>query len=483
MTQKYQYITTTLPYVNAAPHVGFAMELIRADILARYKKLMGYEVFFNTGTDEHGQKLWSDAEKLGEPVQDYVDRHSQNFRELTSMLHISDDIHFIRTTDSNHIAAAQQFWKLVEQNGYIYKKQYTIKYCVGCELEKTDSELVDGQCPIHPTYEIELIDEENYFFKFSAFEKPLLDLYTSRPDFVLPAFRMHEIKSFVERGLQDFSISRLSSKMPWGIPVPGDDSQVMYVWFDALVNYISTLGWNEDNKNFSDFWINGNPIQYCGKDNLRQQSAMWQAMLMAANIPCSSHVIINGFFNGEGGIKMSKSIGNVVTPEQIVSQYDVEALRLFVCKDVSLWEDSPFTMERFAASYQANLVNGLGNLLSRVLTMAQNYDVDITDIVFPVFADIAHPAYTQYDYAAVTADLWGEIADLDKYITDTQPFKKFKTDPDGARADVHHCITGLARISVLLQPIMPVTSEKMKELILKREKPSEPLFGRKDILI
>ncbi len=473
------YLTTTLPYVNAEPHVGFAMEIIRADILARYKKLMGFEVFFNTGTDEHGQKLWDDAKKAGEEVQSYIDRFANEFRGLKGLLGISDDVHFIRTTDDHHESAAQEFWNRVNQNGYIYKKQYQVKYCVGCELEKTDSELVDGKCPIHPTYELQLIDEENYFFKFSAFQKPLLDFYAANPNFVVPDFRFNEIKAFIERGLEDFSISRLKSKMPWGIAVPGDDTQVMYVWFDALVNYISTLGWPENSDQFEKFWINGNPTQYCGKDNLRQQSAMWQAMLMAAKLPNSHQVIINGFFTGDGGIKMSKSIGNVVTPNQVISEYGTDALRLFVSKEVSIFDDSPFTLDRFAAAYNANLVNGLGNLVSRTLTMAQSYDVDISDLVFPEFKTIAHPAYERFDYAEVTESLWAEVTDLDKYISDTEPFKTFKVDPDKARADVHHVITGLARVSVLLQPIMPSTAEKIMELIKKREKPEVPLFGRK----
>ncbi len=481
------YITTTLPYVNADPHVGFAMELTRADVFARYKKLMGYEVFFNTGTDEHGQKLWDDAQQAGEDVKAYVDRYAKEFHGLTELLGISPDIHYVRTTDAHHESAAQEFWKRVDANGYIYKKAYKIKYCVGCELEKTDSELVDGKCPIHPTYELQIIDEENYFFKFSAFAKPLLDFYAKHPHFVVPDFRFKEIKMFIERGLEDFSISRLKSKMPWGISVPGDDTQVMYVWFDALVNYISTLGWpfadaqdfQPENNPFEKFWVHGKPTQYCGKDNLRQQSAMWQAMLMAAGLPNSHQIVINGFFTGDHGIKMSKSIGNAVNPYDVVRDYGTDALRLFVCKEVSMFEDSPFTMERFSAAYNANLVNGLGNLVSRTLTMAQSYDVDISDLAFPNFADIAHPAYERFDYAEVTASIWSEIADLDKYITDTTPFKTFKTDPDKARADVHHVITGLARISVLLQPIMPATAEKITELIKKREKPADPLFGRK----
>jgi methionyl-tRNA synthetase len=297
---------------------------------------------------------------------------------------------------------------------------------------------------------------------------------------VVPDFRLNEVREFIKQGLQDFSISRKVEKMPWGIPVPGDETQVMYVWFDALTNYVSTLGnpFNNDEQ-FIKFWKNGNPTQYCGKDNNRFQSVMWQAMLMAADLPNSHQIIVNGFIMGGGGVRMSKTLGNVIDPRDITAEYGTDALRMFLAKEISPWEDSPFTTERFAAAYNANLVNGLGNLVSRTLTMAQSYDVDISDLQFPVFADIAHPAYERFDYAEVTAAIWSEITDLDKYITDTEPFKTFKVDPEKARADVHHVITGLARVSVLLQPIMPATADKIKELIIKREKPSEPLFGRK----
>jgi methionyl-tRNA synthetase len=210
------YITTTLPYVNSDPHVGFAMELVRADIIARSKKLQGYSVFFNTGTDEHGQKLYTAAKDAGKDVKDYVDGFADVFKKLPNTLGVLEDIYFIRTTDVHHEKAAQEFWKRCSDNGYIYKKNYTTKYCVGCELEKTDSELVDGKCPLHPKLEIEMRDEENYFFKFSAFGDKLLDFYKSNPNFVVPDFRYNEIKSFVERGLEDFSISRLKEKMSWG---------------------------------------------------------------------------------------------------------------------------------------------------------------------------------------------------------------------------------------------------------------------------
>lgn len=268
------YITTTLPYVNADPHIGFAMEIIEADVLARLHRLLGENVIFNFGTDEHGQKIYQKAIAQGITPQEYVDEYAAKFDDLKKALNLSYD-KFIRTTDTHHIKAAQEFWRICKANGHIYKKKYQIKYCVGCELEKTDSELVNGKCPLHPNQEIELRDEDNYFFKFSEFQEKLLTFYKNNPDFVKPEGRFKEIKSFVESGLDDFSVSRIKAKMPWGVDVPDDPEQVMYVWFDALINYISTIGWPDNTEEFDKYWPG---IQVAGQDNLRQQTAMWQAM-------------------------------------------------------------------------------------------------------------------------------------------------------------------------------------------------------------
>ena len=474
------YITTTLPYVNADPHVGFAMELIRADVIARSKKLQGYDVFFNTGTDEHGQKLWSDAQKAGETVQSYVDRYAKEFRGLKDLLQISNDIHFIRTTDEHHEKAAQEFWKLCDKNGFIYKKTYQVKYCVGCELEKTDSELVDGKCPIHSNREIEYIDEENYFFRFSEFQKPLLEFYEKNPNFVVPDFRFNEIKAFVERGLEDFSISRLKSKMPWGVPVPGDDTQVMYVWFDALVNYISTLGWPENTEEFKNYWENGLPTQYCGKDNLRQQSAMWQAMLMAAGLPNSHQIIINGFFVGEGGIKMSKSLGNVVNPYDVVALYGAEALRYYVTGEVSMFEDSPCSLELIKSSYNAKLANGLGNLASRILTLSEKHLAECPPIPESSIPEEYFSLLNSYDINGAIAFVWNQISLLDKEIHDTEPFKVVKVDEEAGKHMISSLVVRLYTIARMLYPILPETNTTLKKLIKENKKPDQPLFLRKD---
>jgi len=484
MSQKSFYITTTLPYVNAEPHIGFAMEIIRADVIARFKKSQGLDVFFNTGTDEHGQKIFEKACENNVDVQKYVDKYAENFKNLIPLLGISSDVHFIRTTDEHHIKSAQEFWKKCEESGDIYKKNYTIKYCVGCELEKTDSEIENGHCVLHPNMELEIREEENYFFKFSKYQKPLLDLYKNNPNFVVPDFRFNEIKAFVERGLEDFSISRLKSKMSWGIPVPGNPLHVMYVWFDALVNYISTLGWPEDKENFEKYWTNGNPTQYAGKDNLRQQSAMWQAMLKSVGLPYSHQIVINGFIQGANGQKMSKSLGNVINPTEVVEKYGAEALRYFVCRELSTFEDSDFTWERFKEAYNSGLANGVGNLTSRIMTMAStnniSYDKDFFNKENDNFVKEYNESMKTFNLGRAMNAVWSVISWMDKTIQQEEPFKKIKTDKEGGEKIIKTLLWDLNLVSELLGPFMPETAEKIQKLIKENKKPIEPLFLRKD---
>lgn len=485
------YITTTLPYVNADPHIGFAMEIIRADVIARYKRLLGYEVFFNTGTDEHGQKLFEAAREEGMDTQEYVNKNAQKFFDLMKTLNISNDA-FIRTTDENHIKAAQELWNICKKKGDIEKKNYKMKYCVGCESEKQDSELnEDGRCELHPNRDLEIREEENYFFKFSKYGNDLKKFYNDNPNFVIPDFRFNEIKNFVEKGLQDFSVSRLKSKMNWGIPVPGDEEHVMYVWFDALTNYISTLGWgSDDESNFEKFWLQkGNKkrevVQYCGKDNLRQQSAIWQAMLMSAEIGNSTNIIIDGFITGEGGMKMSKSLGNTIDPLHIINKYGVDALRYFLLKEVSSFEDSPFTMDRFHDSYNSGLVNGLGNLVSRIMTMAENNGVSYQDYVvkdknFHAFPGVPDESYNNFELSKVMNNIWVKMSGLDNYIQTEQPFKKIKINPEEAKSNIAYLCSQLFRIAFELEPLLPDTSKKIQELIKENKKPEAPLFPRID---
>jgi methionyl-tRNA synthetase len=481
MSKNKFYITTTLPYVNSDPHLGFALEMVQADVIARYHKdVLGQDVFFNTGTDEHGQKVFAKAKASGKDIQSYIDEYADKFKKLMPALGISHDIHFIRTTDKHHVAAAQEFWKLCDKNGDIYKKNYQVKYCVGCELEKTESDLnEEGQCLIHPHLKIELLDEENYFFKFSKYQQRLLDYYAAHPDFVVPDFRFNEIKQFVKSGLQDFSVSRLKSKMPWGVPVLGDPDHVMYVWFDALINYVSTLGWPESADSskqsavsFKDFWgtvEKPNALQIAGKDNLRQQSAMWQAMLMSAGLPNSKQIIIHGFINS-GGHKMSKSLGNVADPYEILDKLKskglnqeqaIDALRYYLLREIPTFEDGDYTWEKFVESYHAGLANGLGNLTSRILKMAVNAGCSAPNLLGKNTADKSARYIENYELQKAADEIWGKIKSCDEYIQKNEPFKVIKTDKEKAVKDIQYLLSELYQVALLLTPFLPQTSEKI----------------------
>jgi methionyl-tRNA synthetase len=518
MNEKKFYITTTLPYVNSKPHMGHALEFIQADTIARYhKELLGEEVVFNTGTDEHGQKVYEKALEAGKDVQTYTDENAATFKSLIDKLELSYT-HFIRTTNPDHKAACQEFWKQCLERGDIYKKNYKLKYCVGCELEKTDSELVDGRCSVHPHLELVVREEENYFFRFSKYGQPLLDLYATYPDFVVPSSRFNEIKEFVKSGLEDFSVSRLKEKMPWGVSVPGDDDHVMYVWFDALINYISTLGWTDKLKvedpahsvgvesgpnsakatmgtkwkeeaKFEQFWGTvGSPraVQIAGKDNLRQQSAMWQAMLLSAGLPTSRQIIIHGFIIS-GGQKMSKSVGNVLDPMEIVDQYGAEALRYFLLREISTFEDGDFTMEKFTEAYNAGLANGVGNLVSRILKMARNAGI-IPDAARGVFENlesrILNPesGYTElmnrYELHKAADWLWGEFQKLDEFIAAHEPYKTIKLDPEKGKKEILFLLERLAVLTHYLKPFLPETSGKILKALEESDGEIPRLFPR-----
>ncbi len=477
--QKSFYITTTLPYVNAPFHMGHALEFVRADAIARYKKLVGFDVYFNTGTDEHGTKILEKAREAGVDVQDFVDAGFLNFKKQIAMFGVSQDVHFIRTTDKVHEKLAQEFWQRVEKNGYIYKKNYEAKYCVGCESEKTDSELNEkGFCPDHDGVPLQIISEENYFFKYSAFTDKLLEFYEKNPTFIVPEFRYNEMKAFVSRGLQDFSISRLKEKMPWGVPVPGDSMHVMYVWFDALTNYINTFG--EYRQACEKYWIHGTLTQYCGKDNTRFQGAMWQAMLMAADLPNSHQIVVNGFITADGGVKMSKTLGNVVDPKEIVDEYGTDALRYFLLREISSFEDSPFSRERFKDAYNSGLANGLGNLASRILTLSEKYLESCPSIPENSIPQEFFDRLETFDIKHACDFAWERIAELDKKIQTTEPFKVVKVDVEKGKALITEMVLELYTIARMLNPIMPETNEQLKKLIRENKKPSEPLFLRKE---
>ncbi len=472
MDKKY-YITTTLPYVNSDPHVGFALEIVQADSLARFHKLLGEDVIFNFGTDEHGQKIYQKALEAGVSPQKYCDEYAARFDALKKALNLSYN-HFIRTTDLHHIKAAQEFWKLCDRAGDIYKKAYKIKYCVGCELEKTDSELANGKCPLHPNLDIETINEENYFFRFSKYQKSLLNFYEKNPDFVIPKGKFNEIKTFVKNGLSDFSISRLKSKMPWGIPVPEDPTHVMYVWFDALINYISTLGWPDNDKEYEDFWPG---YQVAGKDNLRQQTATWQAMLLSAGIANSKQVFIHGFITVNGQ-KISKSLGNTINPIDIANKYGTDALRYYLLAKINPYEDSDFTFEKFEEVYNSELANGLGNLISRVAKLCEKSEIDFFNDALTHNKSIVEidKLLENYKFDEALRIIWDKITEIDKFINENEPWKLSGTK---LKEVLEKVVANIKSLAFNLSPFLPETAEKIeKQFTGPKIKSDIPLFPR-----
>lgn len=476
------YITTTLPYVNADPHIGFALEIVQADVIARHKVAEGYEVVFNTGTDEHGQKIYQAAIKEDKEPQKYCDEYAAKFVSLKKALNLSYT-NFIRTTDKHHLKAAQEFWKRCASNGDIYKKFYKVKYCVGCELEKSDSELANGKCPVHPNLELEVREEENYFFRWSNYQQKLLDLYESHPEFVVPEKRFNEIKNFVKSGLQDFSISRLKKKMPWGVPVPEDSEQVMYVWFDALVNYISTLGWPASAEasagkpgKFYDWWPG---IQVAGKDNLRQQSAMWQSMLMSAGLEPSKQILIHGFVTHEGQ-KMSKSLGNVVNPLALVKEFGTDAVRYYLLKYFHPFEDSDFTMESFKEVYNADLANGIGNLVARTANLIEkNFEGKLKIKEAKKQRSNINKYIKDYRFDLALKEIQETVTEADQLIDKEKPWELAKSDKEKAGQVLSEVAGRIVFIAEQLKPFLPETAEKiLKQFAAKKIKKGELLFPR-----
>lgn len=464
------YITTTLPYVNAEPHIGFALELVQADIIARAYRLRGEEVFFNTGTDEHGLKIYRAAQAANQEPQDYVDSYAKRYLELQQVLSVSADA-FIRTSSSGHMAAAQELWRRCDKN--IAKRNFKGLYCVGCEAFIKESDLVDGKCPDHHTAPEE-VEEENYFFLITDEIKNKLLAYLGKPGVIVPESRRLEAVAFVENGFGDFSISRPKERLPWGIPVPSDDSQVVYVWFDALTNYISTLGWPATDGDFDKFWQKGEAVQMAGKDQVRFQSLMWQAMLLVAGIKNTDTVVYHGHIISDGH-KMSKSIGNVVSPFDLIDDYGTDAVRYFLARHVNPFEDSDFTMERFKEAYNAGLANGLGNLVSRVMTMAEaNLDgkvaVDNAGYKIPNYIS---EAMSQYRLDLAMEYIWAKIAELDQIIQEKKPWESKDQEV------IKTLVIKLYQIACKLQPFMPKTAEIIIESTRNNKKP-ENLFPRID---
>jgi methionyl-tRNA synthetase len=455
--------------------MGHALEFVQGDTLARYWRLMGHEVFFNMGVDEHGQKVSRKADEAGIGRQEYADKYAAEFDNLKAALNLSNDS-FVRTTYSAHKAAAQHIWNLCNDAGDIYKKKYTGLYCVGCEAFKVDSDLVDGKCPDHQLAP-EAIEEENYFFKLSNYQA-YLEEYLGNEGSVVPEWRRKEALNFVQGGLMDMSISREVSRMDWGISVPGDDTHVMYVWFDALTNYISCLGWPADTKgDFKKFWTDNQTLQLAGKDQVRFQSILWQAMLKSAGVAATDQVFYHGFINSDGQ-KMSKSIGNVIDPYDLVTKYGTDATRYIMLRHVHPTDDSDLTWEKMDEYYTANLVNGLGNLTARVMKMAETHlDSPIDKPAATGFDASYINALDTYNFQMAADFVWSKVQLLDEKIAETEPFKLVKTDKEAAVVIIKELVHDLYLIGRMLHPLMPETNLIIKETVLANKKP-ENLFNR-----
>jgi methionyl-tRNA synthetase len=490
-SEKKFYITTSIAYANAAPHMGHAYEAFLADVIARYKRMEGFDVFFLTGTDEHGVKISRAAERGGLGPQAFVDKNAKEFVDFYESLGVSYD-EFIRTSDKEkHWSGANMLWNRLSDAGDIYKSKYIGLYCVGCESFVTEKDLVNGLCPNHNTPP-DKIEEENYFFRLSKYAEQVKELIEKDEVRIIPESRKNEMLSLFKEGVPDVSFSRPQGTIPWGVPVPGDSTQVMYVWCDALANYISALGYGRENtENFFKYWPADTHV--IGKDILRFHAIFWPAMLLSSGLLLPKEILVHGFITSEGK-KMSKSIGNVVDPKEYIEKYGQNAIRAYFARDISPFEDGDFTEAKFLESYNANLANGLGNLVSRVVKMATDYfggsikncaeievplkrrfetvsGAEITDgspLPFVVREEIL-PKYREYmdhyEIHQAAEVLWGLMKRMDGYVTDYEPYRLVKTDKDKTEAVLWNLLYGIHHIANMLYPIMPEASDKIREIV------------------
>ena len=471
------FISTSIPYVNASPHLGHALELVQADVIARHHRLLGDRVFFLSGTDENSLKNVRSAENTGENVVDFVYKNYLNFYNLKEVLNISFD-DFIRTTEKRHFDGAQKLWMACKKD--IYKKKYSGLYCVGCEEYYKEDDLIDGLCPEHKVAP-ELIEEENYFFKLSNYQEKIKELIEKDEVKIIPQSRKNEILSFINSGLQDFCISRTSERAKgWGIDVPGDETQKMWVWFDALSNYINALGYGSDDESkFLEFWQNNDlKIHIIGKGINRFHSVYWLAMLLSAGISLPKILFVHGYITVDGQ-KMSKSLGNVINPYDLVEKYGCDAVRYFLLREIPALGDGDFTFEKFEKRYNSDLAGGIGNLLSRTLVMINKKNVIFNRSPETIFVDKNREVDKKIkdnfiQFNDTLGEIWELVSFCDKYIEEKKPWAI--EDKDENEIVFSNIIYSLKNMSQMLKPFLPDTAEKMEEQI-KTFRP-EPLFPR-----
>jgi methionyl-tRNA synthetase len=497
------YLTTPIYYVNSTPHIGHAYTTIAADILVRHHKQRGEETFLLTGTDEHASKVYRVAEEQGLDPKTYVDQIAESWKELPRLVDAEPDF-FIRTTDEGHKRFVQEFIQRIYDNGFIYQDVYSGLYCVGCEAFKTEDELVDGKCSEHGTVP-ERIEETNYFFKLSAFQQPLLDLYDARPDFVLPRFRYNEARSFIEGGLQDFSLSRAGQ--PWGVPIPWDESQVVYVWVDALINYLSALTYARPGEDLRDtFWPEVRHL--LAKDILRFHCVFWPALLIAAGFEVPKQLFVHGYLLLDDR-KISKSVGNVIDPLDLVEVYGSDAVRFWSVRAVSFGQDGNVTIDSLHERYERELANDLGNLVSRTTAMIARYrdgqitvvpgESNLSEAIAAVKREV--PARLDvFDLTGAIDVIWDLVRGLNRHVEQTKPWELAK---DEARVGeltrvLYELADGLRVAAVALSPYLPRTAPQILRALGQSEElgweqveegrtiaaegiePATPLFPRVD---
>ncbi len=455
------YVTTSLPYVNGEPHIGHAMEFVMGDVLARQARQRGDEVIFSIGTDEHGGKIAEKAAELKLEPKALADQMAERFQTLAEILNISND-RFIRTTDHGHEQRAQLIWKALEKD--IYKGKYSGWYCTGDEAFFTEAEVKanNGICPNH-NRPFEKVEEENYFFKLSKYTIPVRKSIESGDMAVIPATKRNEIMSVLKDGLEDISISRPKDKLSWGIPVPGDSTQVMYVWFEALMNYITVLGYPEQ-KEFKLFWPAS--VQVVGKDIARFHAAIWPGMLLGLGLALPRKLYIHGFINLDGK-KMSKSLGNYISPDEVINKYGAEAFRYYFLRHIPSYNDGDFTWEHFEAAYNNELADELGNAVQRTVAMVQRYQDGVIGDIPPAKHDIA-----QYEQAIENCHfdraldvVWRQVRGLNQYIDEEKPWEIAKTDDaDHLREVLAYQAGALLEISQLLEPFLPATAASIQAI-------------------
>lgn len=471
-TKKF-FITTSIPYTNAPPHIGFAFEAVQADVIARYQRSLKKEVFFLTGTDEHGLKTKKAAEAAGMSLVEFLNQMAGKFEELKSVLTLSTD-DFIRTTDQiRHQPAVIKLWEAMASNGDLYKKKYQGFYCEGCEAFKTQKELIDGKCIIHLT-PVQEIQEENYFFKLSKYLPQIKKIIQTDTIKIIPESKKNEVLGMIENGLEDVSFSRSKEKYE-GIAVPGDSQQIIYVWADALPNYISALGYGTDQVGFKKFWPAD--VHCIGKDIVKFHALYWPAMLLSAGLDLPKSIFVHGFIN-VAGHKMSKSLGNVIDPFELVKKYGTDAVRYYLLREILPTEDGDFSYQKFEARYNSDLASGLGNLLARTVTLAAKSNfaekkpgAKIKKETQKIKKDVKKHI-ENFEFNQALKSIWELISFCDRYINEQKPWE----GGENSGKVISDVLFALDAISDLLEPFLPGSAQKIKEVI-KSRKP-EVLFPR-----